>query len=478
MKDNTIQHRTALYNLELENLTIGELLLTRDSINEVIPIIGDKDIFYFDENKAIWNQLKKIHENNMPLDITTFYQNKNINKESLLHKLTLATSSVNVKFHAIKLYELYVKRQLHSLLLKNEKALENDENDISDIYSNIENEMSSIFDININNGAALNDIVTNTLISIKKKIEGKDFPRIYTNTVFDQIINFSAGELIWLAGVPKASKTRTIAYILYNLYVNNKNNIAIRWFSMEDSANVVLSYMVATKTNIPFDKIIISTKDDKPNEKEFSAIENAMNEMREYNIFISYGSENIDKVYSQSKSFIKKNKDKMNIIVIDNFNILVRNQKGKGTRLEKEEIVSGKIQKIKIDTNNDGYNTIIIVLDHLNKEALTRDRIENGFRPELKDLKGSGGKLEVLTQLITINKPNLYPKLLEQQSLLPNKVYSNGVIHRRIDVLKKLIIYENLMSRNKTDANIIRMVADLNSFKFYDYEEVKNYKKQ
>jgi len=138
-----------------------------------------------------------------------------------------------------------------------------------------------------------------------------------------------------------------------------------------------------------------------------------------------------------------------------------------------ENHVAGQLHQLRLKSNSDGYNTCIVVLDHLSKSLFDKG-LDTGYRPTESMLKGSGKKIEILTSLLSINKLGLYQELVDQYKDMPVKELSDGKEWSMDDILKQLTIYEVIKSRNATceAGNPVRFLADLGTMQFTDWQEM------
>ncbi len=464
-------------NIDIEKQIIGTILIEGDKsfIDASLIISGIE--FYYEDHVLIWNAMKSLINSKINIDLMTVYSKLNSNEKTKhINSIYLTEMTVNIgssfhfKSHLRLLKDYYVKRML--LNLSNEINNQvNKGTDILDIKENVNDKLSELF-LQYNEALSAKLAIKNTIDFIKNNLSNENTSRILTKTHFDDIFKFSRNELIWVGALPKSGKTKTTT-LLMSLLLDENPDISIRWFSMEDPIEAIWAHFGAIKTHINLSKILEQNPENKLTDFEF---ENFSKELTKYNnsdIEITYGAYSINKLHSEAVQFVKKRKHKFNIIIIDNFNILVHNAKGNDT-VSKETYVADMIQDLKIETNKSGFNTVIFLIDHL-KKVNDLEGIDDGFRPARGQLKGSSRKLDVLTQLITINRPGESKELMQQEKL-KGLIKVDKKMFNRATILEKLTIYEVSIARNFSSIknSILKIMFDYGTMQNSEYKEYIN----
>jgi len=466
--------------VDIEEAILGALLLEGKEIENISTLITE-DYFYKPQHQIIFRAILNIHELGFVPDMLTVTQ-------ELRDQVTLAeiggagyiaqlsnsiSSALELNTHIRILTEKYIQRQF---ILITEKSLRDGRKGGNPykIYKELSEKYDKLFTIE-DESKQFKHIIDETIEDLKGIMEGLVRSRLYSRTKFDEIIDVSRDETIWVAALAKHGKTKMVIQFMSQLLKHNED-IGVKWFSMEDPDLKIVRHFGAIETNIQISKMERKDENIYLNKEEFENISEKLENIKKYDISIEYGSKPTEFVTTQTLSFVKKRKQKHNIIIIDNFNILVGNVEGRMTDVQKENYVVEKLQKLRTKTNQKGFNTTFIVLDHLNKEIF-KNGLENGFRPSEGLLKGSSRKQEAMTQMIFINKIERHPLLMDEYKGLP-KVKFRGVDTDISEIMEKLILYEAILTRNGGIklGSPIRYIADLDTMKFEDFEELKNEK--
>jgi len=476
MKEHPIGGSTP-QSIETEEEILAALLIEGERIDDISSLITE-EFFYKKEHQIIFRAIIEVKELGFKPDlmnVTQELREKNLIADvggayfisTIVNKVTTAE---NLTFNIKILTQKYIAREFILLLSESNNKTSKNENPYK-IYKNLSEKLDKLFTIE-DEAQQFKNIIDETIENLKDIISGKYKSRLYSRTSFDKIIDISRDETIWIAALSKHGKTKTIIYFMSQLLKNNED-ISVKWLTMEDPTFKVVRHFAAIETKIEISKMERKDENIKLNEDELKIIENKLEKIKKYDISLEYGTKTVEYVSTQALTFIKKRKEKHNIIIIDNFNMLVDNVEGRMTDNQKENHVTKKLQQLRIKTNENGYNTTLIVLDHLNKEIF-KDGLEKGYRPSEGLLKGSSRKQEAMTQLLFVNKVGRYNDLVEQYIGLP-KVKLGNKEFEVTDILDKLILYETILTRNGgvETGKPIRYLTNLDTMEFKDFEELK-----
>ena len=462
--------------IDSEKYVIASILAEGDiAFNQAALKIDSSEEFYRNAHKVLYSAFQALVKDKISIDMITVV-NKLRSRSQLeeaggasyvAELMTNIGSAMNIATHSSVVKQAFIKRELIRINDKYMKVLYDGESDIVNVRDDMDNEISDLF------MTATEALSASVAISLTKKMardikESTMQPIRLTRTAFDKLIMFAADELIWIGALRKSGKTKTTVTLMTNLLKHN-DDVSIRWFSMEDPIEKIWAHFGAIETGIDVTKIIGKNKDGgKLTDDELERFENALDGYADKDMDITYGRKTINKLSTEAKLFVKKRKERFNIIIIDNFYILVNSAKG-SNMTEKESYIADKLQDLKTETNKNGVKTVIYVIDHL-KKSNEIEAIKQAFRPTQDDLKGSGRKGDVLTQLISINKPSQSVELMTEEET-KGKVIIDGKAFNRKTILKKLIIFESLVERDNQNGTMLKMMADLGTMEWMDYND-------
>ena len=284
------------------------------------------------------------------------------------------------------------------------------------------------------------------------------------------ILDLAADNLIFLAASPKAGKTRLLVALFYQIFTLNED-VAVLWFSGEDSTAKIIRLLISVHTGIPEE--VMLGKSRFLYGEELDQMNAAKDFIKPFDLDIIDEPTHVDEVYMRFSSFCAKRKDKLCILIYDNFNIARDLMHDITSGLEKENAVSSAFQRINTMNNKNGKRSLTIVIDHLSKEYLKKQSFEEGYRPRLEHLKGSNRKYEVVTQLAFLNRPALYKDLMGDERSKPS-LQVNGKTYSREEILENLLIFELVANRNGSileNKTLIRFSASMEDMQFTEWSD-------
>jgi len=332
----------------------------------------------------------------------------------------------------------------------------------------------------INKMERLEDEYSKVNISFQREIDsivdsiinktGKSYSKL--NVGYPMLNNANilfSNNLIFLAASPKAGKTRFISSVVKSLLELN-DNVSILWFSGEDPKDVVIRYILSLVSGVP-DNILSGTNKGSISPEDLVKVKEAKEFLRDKDLHIIDEPQTIDTVQVKFNTFCNKRKHRFNILIYDNFNIAKDLLSGNMTTNDKDTYIASKFQHINTINNRNGKVSMTIVLDHLSKDNLRKQSLEEGYRPRLEQLKGSSRKYEVVSQLLFLNRPSLYKDLMAEEEK-KSKLIINGHKFVRTDILKDMLILEVAANRHgevHDDTMLIRYDADFKTMQITEY---------
>lgn len=478
-------NETLPHDLEVEKLLLGAYIESDyDSRNIVLKIIT-KDSFYYEIHQKIFEVLVSMTEQFMDIDIITLCYNlklfgylEDVGNEVYISQLSnrLVTAKHIISYAAI-IQEYYITRKIIELCYRMSNLAYSKSINIDELITNFDTEIKLLqekAESSLPNEKK--NLVNNVLKNIENIQSNGTNKNIYKTLLnyLDNIITLMPNEIIYLAGPPKSAKTKILIKLMDKLIEQYSNELNIFWCCMEDPAEKIIRNRMSIHTGIKDEKIL--GLEGHITKEEYELLQNTK-KIIDNNQFVEYRDYpmHIDNIYRDYSGYVKK--EKMNILIIDNFNICVGMLHTKQTPTEKEEYIASKIQHLNSYLKHKGYKSIVIIVDHLRKDLELK--LEFGYRPSTRDLKGSERKYAILTQLILINRPGKYRDLLTDESFAPD-IEINGKMWKRKDLLagpdsEGLIILERTEARNGSDQGdsvISRIYAKINTMQFIDLKNL------
>jgi len=465
-----IEHSKVLPQaVDFEEVLLGTILMYSDLIARIGDIIKPK-VFYLKAHQIIYDVFMNLLEHDEPIDeLSVINYLKGTNQLDLVGGIyyitTLLTkaNNINIEYYSKIIFQKYVQREIIYLSNKMIKTAYEDEIDcfkqIEEYTENLEQyKISSL----TNKSITALSLTEKFNEEVDKVISGGDIVIGYNTgwNRFDSRIVTAPDKIVVLASKPGAGKTKFVSSYAFRL-LEQYSDIAIRWFSFEDSADDILRNYITSKVSIKakdikykkFDRDLI------PQMKKWNK------RFNEFDIHITDQSVYFKDVIGDFEHFCAKRKGKLNILIADNF----LSFKDKDYfRTDLTSMADYGIQQFLLCRQRS--KGLIWILHHIKKEAGDKGHIKTGYRPINSDLKGSEAFERVANHLILLCNPKIHSDLIADY---------NG---EQKDNLKKLMILDVGKNREDElgdDVSLIHYLCDLNynAFKEIDlnYEEPIKY---
>ena len=207
------------YDENLENCVLGTIILCNEEYDNVAKYFVNKNVFYQKRAGLLWNKITQMKKKDETID--TFTVASSLTKEQIekgltAHYITMCTEASTVAgsidFHANKLYEKYLLRQI---VVQAEKVKDDALANNSDIYNVIVNAHSlfgELISLQPSKTQDIEDMINDTLESIKNK-SSKLIKTGYPN-IDKYSGGLTRGEITIIGGRPGHGKTTVMVNLL------------------------------------------------------------------------------------------------------------------------------------------------------------------------------------------------------------------------------------------------------------------------
>jgi len=374
--------------MNIEQTILGTMLLEPNTIDLVLGSVNS-EMFYFNENKLIFETILTCKKNNFKIDIQTI--SSELRKRKLLDAVGGAYyissltdrigSASNIDTHVKILIQDYIRRQMYVVFNQSLKDLEDGQNDIFEIYGANQTRLEKLFDVNKNEIKKIGDIISQRISQIEKQ---KDKPMLGVSTGHAELNSITSGwqggDFIILAGRPSMGKTAISLHFAKEPVLKNNENCL--YFSLEMSADRLSDRIISLETNINSELFRIN----KMNQSERIAVYEVSDKYANAQLYINDESGmTIEQIASIAitldRKLKSKNKKGLGFIIIDYLQLIKFSLKD--TKNSNEQI--GHISK-GIKALAKKLNIPVIALSQLNRDVEKR-----GLKyPVLSDLRDSG----------------------------------------------------------------------------------------
>ena len=207
------------YDENLENCVLGTVILHNEAYDTVSKYFVNRNVFYQKRASLLWDRLTKMKKKKEVIDtfsVASTLSKKEIERGLTAHYVTICTEVGTVEgsldFHANKLYEKYLLRQIvvEADKVKDEALSNND--DIYNVIVNAHSLFGELISLQPSKTQDIEDMIEDTLDSIKNKAS-KLIKTGYTN-IDKYSGGLTRGEITIIGGRPGHGKTTVMVNLL------------------------------------------------------------------------------------------------------------------------------------------------------------------------------------------------------------------------------------------------------------------------
>ncbi|MCA6431160.1 MAG: replicative DNA helicase, partial [Cytophagales bacterium] len=245
--------------LDLEESILGALMLERNALTAVVDFLRPEH-FYKEQHKAIYEAIIDLFTASDPVDMRTvvMQMRKNGTLEVaggayVIAELTSKVSSAaNIEYHARKVIELAIKRNLISIASRLHHDAFEDTNDVFELLDRAERAVFEISDSNLRkNYSGMKSLMFEAIKEIQQKRSQVDGLTGVPSGVasLDRITSgWQKSDLIIIAARPGMGKTSFVVTALRNAAVEFNRPVAI--FSLEMASLQLVNRLISAEAEI------------------------------------------------------------------------------------------------------------------------------------------------------------------------------------------------------------------------------------
>lgn len=390
--------------LDFEEAVLGAIMIEPNTIDQVNEVLKPES-FYKDAHQKIYSCIMELFNKQEPIDILTV---KNalqkakvlelIGGTPYLMKLTdKIASAADAEYHARIIAEKHIQRELINVST-NILKLSYDES--SDVFQTLDVAEQELFKVSQGNIRKSHNTMQDLILQAKEQIKIAAEKGDGVNGVpsgFKDLDALTSGwqpsELLILAARPGMGKTAFVLSMARNMAVDNKIPVAI--FSLEMSAIQMVMRLVASETGLNSEKL----KKGKLQAHEWEQLNSKVTALSNAPLFID-DTPGLSVFELRAKARRLKQKEDIQIIVIDYLQLMNAGGKDGGNRQEEISIISRSLKIIAKE-----LAIPVIALSQLSRAVETRG---GDKRPMLSDLRESGAIEQDADMVMFIYRPEYY----------------------------------------------------------------------
>lgn len=439
--------------LDLEEAVLGALLLEKEAVNDVIDILGPES-FYKDAHQKIYNAVKDLFAESLPIDLLTVTDRLRSTGELdvvggayYISQLTnRVASAANIEFHARIIAQKHILRELIRI---STKTITNAYDDTSDVFNLLDEAESDLFKVAESNIRKTGDNMASLVNQAIKRIEelgAKEEGVSGVPTGFKDFDALTSGlqpsDLIILAARPAMGKTSFSLTLARNTAVEFGHGVAV--FSLEMSALQLVTRLISAESQLTSEKL----RKGKLADHEWEQLTSRVDKLAKAPIFID-DTPAISVFELRAKVRRLKSKHDIQLIVIDYLQLMTAGGKGGGNREQEISTISRSLKSIAKE-----INVPVIALSQLSRAVETRTGHK---RPMLSDLRESGAIEQDADIVMFLYRPSYYGFTEDEEG-------------NSVEGITELIVAKH--RNGKVDTVKLKFVDHLAKFVDEDYNEM------
>lgn len=406
--------KTLPFNNEAEMSVLGIAFISNEEVDKIVESLNE-DMFYDEKNKILFNIIKSLHDQKIPIDIMTVKNELDKTKKLSSVGLNYITdvidsvvTSANIDYYIQILIDYNIRRELINSATSIVENAYNEE-DVTRLQDNAEKTIL----LAVRNRSVSELIpITEVLRSAHDKLEElAKHKKIITGLEtgfydFDKLTTgFQGGEMIILAARPGMGKTALALNMATYAAKTTPKSVAI--FNLEMPAEMLVNRMISAVGRIDSYKLQTGNM----LEKDWQRYNEAMSQLAETNIYIEADAgTTISEIRAKCRRLASSEKG-LGLVIIDYLQLINSGSK----RVESRQVEVSEISR-SLKTMALELNVPVIALSQLSRTAEKRE----SNVPMLADLRESGSLEQDADMVLFINRKDYYEKAKDQfETIVP-----------------------------------------------------------
>lgn len=400
--------------VELEEALLGSMMSSKDSLNEVIPILSE-DVFYKESNRVIYRAIVDLFNENSPVDILSVTERLrktgDIDMAGGMFYLTTLTDHVvfsNTEYYARIIQQKYIQREIIRISSESIKEAYEETADAFDCIKNADDGIQKLLEVTTTGSqmTRLHDILSLSCVDLKRREEMFKMGKINGVTTgfkeLDRLLGgFQNGELIIIGGRPGMGKT---ALMLKMARAAAESGKAPCIYSLEMSKISLGNRMLLSMTDVDADAFRAGNL----TSNDWAQINRATERSQKLKMHID-DNPVVNMRYIRAHSRLMKKKWMCDIIFLDYLQLTDMDSGNKNTNREREVAATSRAAKIIAKE----LNVPVVLLSQLSRYV---ERSSNK-KPTLSDLRESGAIEQDADVVMFTFRPAYYEDLRDESTI-------------------------------------------------------------
>lgn len=432
-------------NLDAEMSVLGVAFLDNYSLSKICEEVTE-EMFYNEANQKLFKAIRSLHDNKIPLDITTITDELDKTKELgaiggleyISEVIDSVATSANLDYYINIIKEKAIVRNLINTATDIITESYEEEDNVTALLDNAE---KSILDVvrsrTTSEFISISEVLKNAQAQLEYLAQNKNSISGLETGFYDldkATSGLHEGEMIVIAARPGMGKTAFALNIATHAAMTTKKAIAI--FNLEMSAEQLVNRMISALGGIEGKKL----QNGMLNQSDWKKYNEAMSQLAETNIYIEDNSGITSNDIRAKCRRLASKKEGLGLVIIDYLQLLTTGGRRPESRQQEVSDISRSIKTMAME-----LKVPVIALAQLSRNAEKRENNE----PMLADLRESGSIEQDADIVMFINRKDYYKA---KESLGQNANSPTDIIiakHRKGGTGKFELLFEPTMMNFK-----------------------------
>jgi len=411
------QQRIPPQDLGAEVCVLGSMILDKDGIGEIIPILRAEH-FYRQDHRLIYDALISLYENNKPIDLVLLQDELDAQSQLelaggaqyLVDLVNGVPSAANMVYYARIVRDKGMLRSLITTSSEINNMAYEARGDVGEVMETAEQKIFEVTQQKITGQSVkIKDIIVQVYESLEHR-SGQMITGVATNFMeLDELTcGLQRGEMIIVAARPSMGKTALGLNIAE--YVGADSNMPVAIFSLEMGAQQLAERMLAGRAHINSHKLRQGLLSD----NDYRRLSDTANDLSQAPIFID-DSPSLSPLELRAKARRLKLQYDIQMVVVDYLQLM--HVTGVTSRVQEVGQISRHLKALARE-----LNVPVIAMSQLNRSPEGRE----GHRPRMSDLRESGNIEQDADVIIMLHRESYYKQAADKEAGDSASEYSPG----------------------------------------------------
>jgi len=401
----SLAQRVPPQSLEAEMCVLGSMVLDKDGIGEIIPILR-AEYFYRQDHRLIFEALICLYENNKPIDsvilLEELQRRGQLDQIGGVEYLSVLFDSVpsaaNMMYYAQIVRDKGLLRNLISATGEISNRAYESHGDVGEVLEEAEQKIFEVTQQKITGQAVkIKEILSQVYTSLQQR-SGQHITGLATgyHDLNDITSGLQPGELIIIAARPSMGKTALGLNIAEYVGADNKKPVVV--FSLEMSLQQLTERMLSGRSHIDSQKL----RQGMLRDEDYKTLAEVAEELAQAPIFVD-DTPSLTPLELRAKARRLKLQHDIQLVVVDYLQLM--HVPNVDSRVQEVGLISRHLKALARE-----LKVPVIAMSQLNRSPEGRE----GHRPRMSDLRESGNIEQDADVVILLHRESYYKHAVKE----------------------------------------------------------------